>query len=116
MLARWAGPSPLSAPLWLPLTLNPLSLAHSCTVRSLCAPASVCRAARCFLALSQVPNGFIYLRAEPETCHRRMQRRNRSEEGGVPLEYLQVGGEWDRGGSLTGWVGAGGWAGEGWWA
>jgi deoxyadenosine/deoxycytidine kinase len=37
-----------------------------------------------------VPNGFIYLRAQPETCFRRMQKRARSEEGTVQLEYLQV--------------------------
>lgn len=38
---------------------------------------------------SLVPDGFVYLRAEPETCHRRMQKRGRSEESGVPLPYLQ---------------------------
>lgn len=37
-----------------------------------------------------VPNGFIYLRANPETCYRRMQKRSRSEESTVQLEYLQV--------------------------
>jgi len=36
-----------------------------------------------------VPNGFIYLRAGPQTCHRRMLKRARSEEGGVQLDYLQ---------------------------
>lgn len=35
-----------------------------------------------------VPNGFIYLRAGPETCHRRMTHRGRSEENKVPLDYL----------------------------
>ncbi len=45
-----------------------------------------------------VPNGFIYLRAGPDTCHRRMKMRARSEEGTVGLDYLQVhtmhGGQW----------------------
>ena len=36
-----------------------------------------------------VPDGFVYLRASPETCLKRMHVRNRSEESGVPLEYLQ---------------------------
>ncbi|CAH9126289.1 unnamed protein product [Cuscuta epithymum] len=36
-----------------------------------------------------IPDGFIYLRASPDTCHKRMMMRKRSEEGGVSLEYLQ---------------------------
>jgi len=36
-----------------------------------------------------VPNGFIYLRANPDTCFRRMQKRSRNEESSVQLEYLQ---------------------------
>ncbi|RUS73553.1 hypothetical protein EGW08_018681 [Elysia chlorotica] len=32
----------------------------------------------------------VYLRASPETCVQRMKKRNRSEEAGVPLEYLQT--------------------------
>ncbi|VFQ90565.1 unnamed protein product [Cuscuta campestris] len=36
-----------------------------------------------------IPDGFIYLRASPDTCHKRMMLRKRSEEGGVSLEYLQ---------------------------
>lgn len=36
-----------------------------------------------------VPNGFIYLRAKPETCFRRMQKRSRNEESTVELEYLE---------------------------
>ena len=39
---------------------------------------------------SIVPDGFIYLRATPETCNARMVGRNRTEEAGVPLEYLQT--------------------------
>src|SRR5579859_35985 len=34
------------------------------------------------------PTGFIYLRTKPEICYARMQRRNRSEESTVPLDYL----------------------------
>ncbi|MCO5582181.1 hypothetical protein L7F22_036071 [Adiantum nelumboides] len=36
-----------------------------------------------------VPDGFIYLRASPDTCHKRLQMRKRSEEQGVTLEYLR---------------------------
>ncbi|CAA3017901.1 Hypothetical predicted protein [Olea europaea subsp. europaea] len=36
-----------------------------------------------------IPDGFIYLRASPDTCHKRMMLRKRAEEGGVSLEYLQ---------------------------
>ncbi|CAN7043609.1 unnamed protein product [Brassica rapa subsp. trilocularis] len=36
-----------------------------------------------------VPDGFIYLRAIPDTCHKRMMLRKRAEEGGVSLKYLQ---------------------------
>eukprot|EP01018_Ginkgo_biloba_P009684 Gb_04620 [translate_table: standard] len=36
-----------------------------------------------------VPDGFIYLRASPDTCHRRLQLRKRAEENSVTLEYLQ---------------------------
>ncbi|GFN90435.1 thymidine kinase 2, mitochondrial-like [Plakobranchus ocellatus] len=32
----------------------------------------------------------VYLRASPEICADRMRKRNRSEEAGVPLEYLQA--------------------------
>lgn len=37
-----------------------------------------------------VPDGFVYLRADPKTCMQRMKRRNRGEEGGVSQEYLDV--------------------------
>ncbi|KAM7515255.1 hypothetical protein LguiA_004838 [Lonicera macranthoides] len=36
-----------------------------------------------------IPDGFIYLRASPDTCHKRMLLRKRAEEGGVSLEYLR---------------------------
>lgn len=36
-----------------------------------------------------IPDGFIYLRATPDTCHKRMLLRKRAEEGGVSLEYLR---------------------------
>jgi deoxyadenosine/deoxycytidine kinase len=34
------------------------------------------------------PSGFIYMQTTPKTCYERMQKRNRSEEIGVTLEYL----------------------------
>ena len=36
-----------------------------------------------------IPDGFIYLRASPDTCHKRMMLRKRADEGGVSLKYLQ---------------------------
>ncbi|KAI5075993.1 hypothetical protein GOP47_0008058 [Adiantum capillus-veneris] len=36
-----------------------------------------------------VPDGFIYLRASPDTCHKRLQMRKRPEEQSVTLEYLK---------------------------
>ena len=41
------------------------------------------------MAPTLVPDGFIYLRAQPQTCMSRMQRRDRSEETGVGIDYLQ---------------------------
>lgn len=38
---------------------------------------------------SLIPDGFIYLRATPDICMNRLKRRQRSEEGGVTIEYLQ---------------------------
>lgn len=35
------------------------------------------------------PQAFIYLRTEPDICHERLMKRNRSEETGVSLDYLQ---------------------------
>ncbi len=37
----------------------------------------------------QKPDGFIYLRAEPEVCHDRLINRNRTEELGVSLSYIK---------------------------
>ncbi|MQL72760.1 hypothetical protein Taro_005120 [Colocasia esculenta] len=36
-----------------------------------------------------IPDAFIYLRASPDTCHKRMLLRKRAEEGGVTLDYLR---------------------------
>ena len=36
-----------------------------------------------------VPDGFIYLRAQPDTCMNRMMKRSRNEETGVGIDYLQ---------------------------
>lgn len=35
------------------------------------------------------PDGFIYLKARPETCIKRLRNRNRSEEAGVDEAYLE---------------------------
>lgn len=35
------------------------------------------------------PKGFIYLRVDPATCHQRLTKRNRHEESGVAIEYLE---------------------------
>ncbi|KAJ1288779.1 hypothetical protein BS78_02G114200 [Paspalum vaginatum] len=35
-----------------------------------------------------IPDGFIYLRATPDTCLKRMMLRSRAEEGSVTLQYL----------------------------
>ncbi len=35
------------------------------------------------------PSGFIYLQTDPVVCYKRLLKRNRSEEVGVTLEYLQ---------------------------
>ncbi len=35
------------------------------------------------------PDVMVYLRTDPKTCHERMRRRARTEEGGVPLAYLE---------------------------
>ncbi len=36
-----------------------------------------------------MPQGFIYLQASPNVCYQRMQKRSRSGEEIVPLEYLK---------------------------
>jgi deoxyadenosine/deoxycytidine kinase len=36
------------------------------------------------------PDGFIYLKATPQTCYQRLLKRNRSEEAGVSLHYLET--------------------------
>lgn len=35
------------------------------------------------------PDVFVYLKVSPEECFRRMNERSRSQEDGIPLEYLQ---------------------------
>lgn len=35
-----------------------------------------------------VPDGFIYLRADPDTCMSRMRVRDRKEEVGIPPAYM----------------------------
>jgi deoxyadenosine/deoxycytidine kinase len=39
--------------------------------------------------LYRKPKGIIYLRASPDTCSERINKRNRTEENSIPLEYLQ---------------------------
>lgn len=36
------------------------------------------------------PSGFIYLQTDPKVCYQRLVKRNRSEEVGVSLEYLEL--------------------------
>ena len=38
---------------------------------------------------SLVPDGFVYMRADPSTCHSRLMGRARPEEKGVGVDYLQ---------------------------
>ncbi|PRW45341.1 deoxycytidine kinase [Chlorella sorokiniana] len=40
--------------------------------------------------LQLIPDGFVYLRARPDVCWQRMQRRSRSEESMIPLGYLEM--------------------------
>ena len=35
------------------------------------------------------PDRFIYLKADPQTSYKRMRKRLRDEEDGVPFEYIQ---------------------------
>jgi len=49
-------------------------------------------------------DGIVYLQCDPNICHKRMQIRQRSEEGGVPLDYLlQLHEKYER------WIGPDGW-------
>jgi deoxyadenosine/deoxycytidine kinase len=34
------------------------------------------------------PHGFIYLQTDPQVCYQRINRRNRTEERGIALDYL----------------------------
>jgi deoxyadenosine/deoxycytidine kinase len=34
--------------------------------------------------------GIIYLRCEPHVCESRIKKRNRSEEAGIPFNYLDL--------------------------
>lgn len=34
--------------------------------------------------------GIIYLKCDPAVCNRRIKKRNRSEETGIPFEYLEL--------------------------
>jgi deoxyadenosine/deoxycytidine kinase len=36
------------------------------------------------------PDGFIYLRTQPEVCHDRLKKRDRHEESSVSLDYIQT--------------------------
>lgn len=36
-----------------------------------------------------VPDGFVYLKTDAATCARRIEMRQRHEEAGVPLDYLE---------------------------
>lgn len=41
------------------------------------------------MAPTLVPDGFIYLRATPQTCMSRLKHRSRDEETAVDISYLQ---------------------------
>ena len=41
----------------------------------------------CFRRIGK-PNGYIYLRVDPQIAYERINKRNRSEENGLPYEYL----------------------------
>ena len=36
------------------------------------------------------PTGLIYMRTSPNKCFERLKKRSRSEEAGIPIEYLQT--------------------------
>ena len=35
------------------------------------------------------PDGYIYLRVKPDICLERINKRNRQEESGIPIDYLE---------------------------
>ncbi|MGC2310920.1 MAG: deoxynucleoside kinase [Candidatus Babeliaceae bacterium] len=39
---------------------------------------------------TQYPSGFIYLRTDPDTCYKRLLKRNRAEEKNITLDYLKL--------------------------
>ena len=41
-----------------------------------------------------IPDGFIYLKADPQVCFERMQKRNRTGEEAVKLAYLEQIHQW----------------------
>ena len=41
------------------------------------------------MAPTLVPDGFIYLRATPQTCMSRLKSRSRDEETTVDISYLE---------------------------
>lgn len=40
--------------------------------------------------LGLIPDGFVYLRASPDTCMQRLRKRSRSEEVGISEAYLEM--------------------------
>lgn len=38
---------------------------------------------------TQKPDGFIYLKTDPNVCYQRLHKRNRHEEAAIPLAYLE---------------------------
>lgn len=40
-------------------------------------------------SMSTKPDGFIYLRTDPEICYERLQKRSRAEENTVSLDYIK---------------------------
>lgn len=39
--------------------------------------------------ICQLPQGFIYLKVDPEVAYKRIQKRQRSAESSIPLEYIK---------------------------
>jgi len=42
-----------------------------------------------FAHKTTAPSGFIYLQADPATCHQRIAKRSRTGESSIPLTYLE---------------------------